>query len=104
MNGDILKWLENWYSSNCNEDWEHMYGIKIGTLDNPGWDVRIDLKETEFENETVDRFLYDNGDDDWYSYEIIDAQFIAYGDPTKLSFLLGLFRKFIEERTNKEQK
>lgn len=32
---DILKWLENWYSSNCDGDWEHLYGITIRTLDNP---------------------------------------------------------------------
>lgn len=104
MNEDILKWLENWYASNCDGEWEHGYGIKIETLDNPGWTVEVNLKDTAFETETVDNFLYDNGDDDWYAYEVKDAQFHANGDPSKLSFLLELFRKFIEERTNIEQK
>lgn len=41
----MLKWLENWYSSNCDGDWEHGYGIRIETLDNPVWAVRINLEE-----------------------------------------------------------
>ena len=35
--------LSKWYESNCNDDWEHGYGVKIETLDNPGWVVEIDL-------------------------------------------------------------
>lgn len=104
MNADILEWLENWYASNCNEDWEHMYGITIETLDNPGWDVTIDLRETAFENEIINHFSYENSENDWYGYGVKDAKFYAAGDPSKLSFLLSLFRKFVEERINKEQK
>ncbi|MFH0733180.1 MAG: immunity 53 family protein [bacterium] len=104
MNKDILEWIENWYASNCNEDWEHMYGITIKTVDNPGWYVIIDLKETEFENVAVNNHLCKNSDNDWYDFGVEDAQFYASGDPSKLSFLLGLFRKFVEDRTNKEQK
>ncbi|MFD5200063.1 Imm53 family immunity protein [Streptomyces sp. NPDC058375] len=28
--------LQGWYSAQCNEDWEHEWGGKIETLDNPG--------------------------------------------------------------------
>ena len=41
-----LEWLEQWYEKTCDGDWEHIYGISIDTLDNPGWRVRIDLRET----------------------------------------------------------
>jgi len=44
---DSLSRLQEWYRSHCNEDWEHTYGIRIDTLDNPGWIVVIDLAETE---------------------------------------------------------
>ncbi|MFK0239099.1 Imm53 family immunity protein, partial [Streptomyces vinaceus] len=30
-------------------DWEHEWGVKIATLDNPGWTVEIDLEETDLE-------------------------------------------------------
>ncbi len=39
--------IQKWYSSQCNGDWEHSYGVKIQSLDNPGWLVEIDLIETE---------------------------------------------------------
>ncbi len=38
--------LEQWFRSMCNGDWEHTYGIKILTLDNPGWIVAIELRDT----------------------------------------------------------
>lgn len=47
MNRDSIKLLQNWYASQCDGEWEEQYGVKIDTLDNPGWNVRIGLDETE---------------------------------------------------------
>ncbi|MFE2849501.1 Imm53 family immunity protein, partial [Streptomyces scopuliridis] len=33
----LLDWLQNWYTQQCDGDWEHEWGVKIATLDNPGW-------------------------------------------------------------------
>ncbi len=44
---DVFEWIEKWYLSMCDGEWEHFYGIKIDTLDNPGWIVRIDILDTE---------------------------------------------------------
>ena len=41
--------LEAWYLRQCNGDWEHLYGVTIETLDNPGWSVTIDLTGTKLE-------------------------------------------------------
>ena len=46
MRDDNLSWLASWYLAECNDDWEHSYGVKIATLHNPGWTVVLDLKET----------------------------------------------------------
>src|SRR5271170_7418203 len=43
---DSLKFLQQWYADHCDGEWEHHYGIKIETLDNPGWRVTIDLTDT----------------------------------------------------------
>jgi hypothetical protein len=43
---DSLTWLQAWYASQCNGDWEHEYGVSIETLDNPGWLLKLDLQET----------------------------------------------------------
>ena len=46
---DVFEWLQNWFKSQCDGDWEHEYGVKIETVDNPGWYVVINLTGTECE-------------------------------------------------------
>ena len=48
MSTDI-EWLEQWYVAQCDGDWEHAKGVKIETLDNPGWLLTVDLAGTERE-------------------------------------------------------
>lgn len=98
MENDILKWLEKWYKNNCNGDWEHSYGITIETLDNPGWEIKIDLRNTILEKEKIDYVLTEKNENDWFGIKVEDAQFTAVGDPDKLSFLLEAFKKFVDER------
>ncbi|WP_441251052.1 Imm53 family immunity protein [Kitasatospora sp. McL0602] len=52
---DALGFITAWYTGQCDGDWEHEYGIRIETLDNPGWSVEIDLEETELDGVTLDR-------------------------------------------------
>lgn len=47
---NLLSWLQEWYSENCNGDWEHSDGIRIATLDNPGWSIKISLLDTSIES------------------------------------------------------
>jgi hypothetical protein len=49
MEGDALKQLQNWFSSQCDGDWEHNFGFTIETIDNPGWSLEVDLNNTEFD-------------------------------------------------------
>jgi Immunity protein 53 len=30
----------------CDGDWEHSSGVSIGTIDNPGWSLDVELAET----------------------------------------------------------
>lgn len=43
----VLQRLQKWFMSQCNGDWEHAFGIRIATIDNPGWGVDIDIEGTE---------------------------------------------------------
>ena len=97
MPNNILKWIENWYKDQCDEDWEHSYGIKIETLDNPGWLIHIDLINTSLENDNLDFTTTKKDENDWYWSKIGNNVFIAVGDPDKLSMLLELFKQFVEE-------
>ncbi|TCD05848.1 rhodanese-related sulfurtransferase [Pedobacter frigidisoli] len=92
---EILKWLTDWYKSNCDGDWEHSYGIKINTLDNPGWFVGIDLVDTKKDGKIIN-IKVDNTDDDWYSIKSEGSVFEGYGDSSKLPLLISKFKEFVE--------
>ncbi len=95
---DILQWIEKWYLSNCNGAWEHEFGIKIDTVDNPGWYITIDLHYTSLEDYEFDMDTVEESDDNWYFFVVKEGQFKASGDPSKLGFLLEKFRKLVESR------
>lgn len=86
----LLTRIQNWYQTNCNNDWEHNYGFSIGTLDNPGWTIKIDLAETSLENLQFERTI-DNGRFDWMNVITKDKTITAACDPTKLGEVLKIF-------------
>ena len=92
-----IQWLENWYRSQCDGDWEHCYGVRISTLDNPGWAVQINLNETPLFGEPFDTINIDNGDDDWIICRIRDGYFEGNGDPDKLEKIISIFRHWVED-------
>ncbi|MBL0319046.1 MAG: hypothetical protein IPP74_07135 [Alphaproteobacteria bacterium] len=93
-----LNWLMSWYASHCNGDWEHMYGVTISTLDNPGWRVKIELTDTKLENLSINRQTYETSETDWYTFIIKDQVFDATGDPTKLEILIESFRGIVDQQ------
>jgi hypothetical protein len=92
----MLNWIQQWFLSQCNGDWEHEYGVKIGTLDNPGWSIHIDLAYTELEDVRIDIPKIENSPEDWYSITVVDAVFNSFCDPTKLDFILSEFKNLVE--------
>ena len=93
---DLLNWLNEWYKSNCNGDWEHCYGIKIETLDNPGWWVSIELNGTELENKDFEKIAITKSDEDWLFCRVEDNVFNSSGDPDKLTKILEIFKNWSE--------
>ena len=93
---DILYWLQNWYHSNCDGEWEHLYGIKIENLDNPGWSVDINLEWTELSYKPFKRGQYDNGEDDWLICFVENNIFKGSGDSYKLIKILEIFKMWAE--------
>lgn len=91
-----LEWLERWYEKACDGDWEHLYGISIDTLDNPGWRVRVDLRETMCEDMCMNEIAQDNGEKDWLVCHIKNGVFEGYGDCCKLGTIIEIFRNCVE--------
>ena len=94
---DIFDWLNDWYKFNCNGDWEHQYGIKLETMDNPGWEINIDLWETILENKIFEEISINNSDSDWITCKVEDFIYKGYGDPSKLKGILEIFKNWTEE-------
>jgi len=92
-----LSLLQSWYSEQCNGVWEHAFGIKIETIDNPGWSVEIDLGETSLSNKHVPEFIIEHSADDWIRCFVKEAKFYGYGDPSKLESILSFFLKEITD-------
>jgi len=46
---NALSELQKWYFAQCDGDWEHSYGVRIDTVDNPGWTLEIDLVGTNLD-------------------------------------------------------
>lgn len=84
--------LQKWYSSQCDEDWEHSYGIKIDTLDNPGWKLEIDIEGTSLEGAPFSEteINYDS-DNDWVICRVEDNKFKGACGPMLLEKMISIF-------------
>lgn len=104
---DHLGWIERWYQEQCDGEWEHDCGVTVETLDNPGWLVKIDLRDVEPEAAASARVVSVLGDPPseangnqagpvWMTCKVESGKFIGAGDPTQLRAILAQFRSFIE--------
>src|SRR4051794_11163370 len=95
-----LSKLEKWYRSQCNGEWEHSGGIKIDTLDNPGWSLEVSLKGTSLEGFEFKERSYgihgigesaETSGEDWVTCKVEQNVFKGFGGPFKLEEILGTF-------------
>lgn len=87
-----LKVLQEWYAAVCDGDWEHSYGIRIETSDNPGWIVTVDLERTSLFGRTYD--VQESSEGSWTSAKSDGREFVAACDPCSLESAIGHFVTF----------
>ncbi|GKW22325.1 hypothetical protein PEC302107_40540 [Pectobacterium araliae] len=90
MNNELL-YLQSWYLSKCNGEWEHHHGIDISTIDNPGWKVVL-TGENGRRSMEINNDLDEN---DWVVIKANDSEFKAYGDPEKLNFIFDKLKEWL---------
>lgn len=79
-----LRGLERWFSSNCDGDWEHQFGIRIESLDNPGWLATVDLTGTPGEGFLIETASERDSEPSWLRVWS-DGQVLSMAcDPTRL--------------------
>jgi hypothetical protein len=87
----VLVELQAWYESQCNGDWEHQFGVSIGTFDNPGWSVTIDLAGTDLEVKPFEAVEDLTSGRDWIKCWVEGQKFNGVGGPQKLEEILAIF-------------
>ena len=93
-----FKRLIDWYSRQCNGDWEHQHGFEISTLDNPGVRLRVDLNGTSLEESEFSRmeFKFDS-ETEWIACEkTVDNFFEGFCAPAMSERLFEIFVNWAE--------
>jgi len=94
---NLLSWLEEWYTSICNGDWEHQYGITIETMDNPGWHLKINVTYTLYSDIEFDEVRIERTEHDWVWCRKVDYTIDCMGGPQNLTEMLEIVRKWMSD-------
>lgn len=91
MNG--LEWLQRWFASECDGDWEHNQVVRLTatTLDNPGWAIDIELTDTPLEQAPFAPVEADRTENDWVRCKVEGGKFLGRGGPLNLTEIVEVF-------------
>lgn len=93
---DYLEFLASWYSAHCDGEWEHEFGLRIETVDNPGWNLQVDLVGTEMEGRVARSSRRDSEGGSWVIVASDGSLFEASCDPMSLRLAVQAFKEFVE--------
>jgi hypothetical protein len=91
-----LEWLEDFFQSLCNGDWEHGHGVRMETLDNPGWFIELDLSDTVFSDVLFDSKVLLRTDTDWIHCVKEEQMLRCAGGVRNLNEILGVIRDWVD--------
>jgi hypothetical protein len=98
MKQDNFLWLQKWYQAHCDGDWEHDSGIHLGTIDNPGWSLTVNLQDTELEDKKFQKVKIKRSANDWVVCTVKDNNFEGRCGAGNLPEVLKLFRDWAEDK------
>jgi len=96
MLDDNLVWLINWYSRQCDGDWEHSFGINIYNGGNAGWSITVSVQETELKDKKFQEIIIDRTENDWTYCKVKNGFFEGVCSLFNLEETLGLFRNWAD--------
>ena len=96
MAGEIEE-LQAWYEGQCDGDWEHEFGVRIETLDNPGWSVEINLEGTALEGIAFARIHDMAPEREWLSCRVEGGKFQGAGGAPMLGTIIRTFLDWVRQ-------
>jgi hypothetical protein len=90
-------WLQKWYEDQCDGDWEHTSGIRLETLDNPGWSLDVSLVGTHLEDQPFAVRRIERSSTDWFHAFRRDLNFCGRCGPGNLTEVIDVFRRWASE-------
>lgn len=96
----LLSDLQSWYAAQCDGDWEHCFGITIGTLDNPGWSLTVELEDTILEDKIFTRVKKEESETLWIECFVENKKFTGYAGPHQLEELISTFLAWAKTEPN----
>jgi hypothetical protein len=85
-----------WYQAHCNGDWEHNRRIHLGTLDNSGWSLTVNLQDTELEDRNFQEVETERSKDEWIHCTVKESHFEGKCGSGNLPEVLQLFCDWAE--------
>ena len=92
-----LKDLQAWYLGQCDGDWEHQSGVRIETLDNPGWSVSINLTDTDLQDAEFKEISDLDPPDKWIRCWVENHEWRGVGGPLMLGTILEKFLAWAQQ-------
>lgn len=109
-----LEWLESLFQSKCDGKWEHRLGIKIESIDNPGWWVTINVEQEHIEGLDCDQEVVlavlgeppsasngNVGGPDWMRCTVAKGVFEGAGTPRRLRDIIRCFRELVSTSSSR---
>ncbi len=100
---NVLCQLQQWYALHCDGDWEHCYGIRLETLDNPGWHLTVDLHETLLEYVPFSGISWgdsENAKEPWLHCRKDGPQFVGMCSTLELEKMISAFLEWAQDNTD----
>lgn len=95
MNDTLLR-LQTWFANQCNGEWEHSYGVRIETIDNPGWTVAIELSNMNLGQRSFNEVAINRSETDWVKCRVRDGVFEGFGGVANLIEIINIFLAWSE--------
>jgi hypothetical protein len=100
---DIIRRLQSWYFKESVVASESAELVLIGTLDNPGWIVKISVAGTVLEPYMTDWFRTERTEEDWIEYRILNSKFEGHGGAKNFREILGAFFRLLDSGSDSTQ-